>query len=383
MDGHSLGLTEFFGIRVPPRKHVEIGCAPGPSDDSLDTIHLSQVALGPDAQKGRHVVWVDFDGTKSVIGSLTLGGIEQFQIDFPVNRELKISHSGSSDVYLTGYTTHQFLTLEDDSTSDGGESDSEDEEAQDNGRIRRSGGRLIQLPEDGDYDEPDYVDGQAAEEDSEDEDDEEMEDSDSETGEDEVAVPSAKSRVKSKTFDMDDDEDDTTPGFLPLADSPSGGLHPPMDSDESDDSESGSEYETDEEAIEEEAPTQLKSSSKESKRKAAAAPASEVKDAKKAKAKKPTAAITEAAVSTPKTKSKGPATTTPSKDVATPSAAGVLADYQNSLNSFLRSNGPTKMAVIGTEVKRVSGLPKLGKFVKDRQDMYALDEMTGILSLKD
>jgi hypothetical protein len=54
MDGHSLGLTEFFGIRVPPRKHVEIGCAPGPSDDSLDTIHLSQVILHQSAT--RHVM---------------------------------------------------------------------------------------------------------------------------------------------------------------------------------------------------------------------------------------------------------------------------------------------------------------------------------------
>ncbi len=31
------------------------------------------------------MVWVQFSGRKSVIGSLTLGGIEQFQIDFPVS----------------------------------------------------------------------------------------------------------------------------------------------------------------------------------------------------------------------------------------------------------------------------------------------------------
>lgn len=41
--------------------------------------------MGPDAKPGRHVVWVRFSGQKSVIGSLTLGGIEQFQIDFPVS----------------------------------------------------------------------------------------------------------------------------------------------------------------------------------------------------------------------------------------------------------------------------------------------------------
>lgn len=38
-----MGLTEFFGIRVPPGKEVDVGHTPGPMDDSLDTIHLSQV----------------------------------------------------------------------------------------------------------------------------------------------------------------------------------------------------------------------------------------------------------------------------------------------------------------------------------------------------
>lgn len=37
-----MGLTEFFGIKVPPNKEVEVGHTPGPTDDSLDTIHLSQ-----------------------------------------------------------------------------------------------------------------------------------------------------------------------------------------------------------------------------------------------------------------------------------------------------------------------------------------------------
>lgn len=40
-----MGLTEFFGIRVPPGKEVDVGHTPGPTDDSLDTIHLSQVPV--------------------------------------------------------------------------------------------------------------------------------------------------------------------------------------------------------------------------------------------------------------------------------------------------------------------------------------------------
>ena len=43
MDSEMLGLTTFFGIKVPPNERVKIGTSPGADDDSLDTIHLSQV----------------------------------------------------------------------------------------------------------------------------------------------------------------------------------------------------------------------------------------------------------------------------------------------------------------------------------------------------
>lgn len=64
-----------------------------------------------------------------------------------MNRELKISHSGTSDVYLTGYTTHQFLTVESDSSGlseSDEEADEEDLDALLQGpRLRQSGARLI------------------------------------------------------------------------------------------------------------------------------------------------------------------------------------------------------------------------------------------------
>jgi hypothetical protein len=43
-----------------------------------------QVALGLEPKQGRHVVFLEYDGQKSVIGAVTPGVIEQFQIDFPV-----------------------------------------------------------------------------------------------------------------------------------------------------------------------------------------------------------------------------------------------------------------------------------------------------------
>ena len=46
-----------------------------------------------------------------------------------VNREIRISHSGKSDVYVTGYTTHHFLTYgSSEEELDSGEELSSDEE---------------------------------------------------------------------------------------------------------------------------------------------------------------------------------------------------------------------------------------------------------------
>lgn len=43
-----------------------------------------------------------------------------------VNCEVNLSHSGKSDVYVTGYTTHQFMSI--DSSDEEGEESSDDED---------------------------------------------------------------------------------------------------------------------------------------------------------------------------------------------------------------------------------------------------------------
>ena len=90
--------------------------------------------------------------------------------------------------------------------------------------------------------------------------------------------------------------------------------------------------------------------------------------------------------------------------------AGAIAEYEKTLSKFLKANGPAKMAVIGSQVintilkacgdccdlavaavltwsavvqvKRAPGLPKLKKFVSDRPQLFELDEVSGLLSLK-
>ena len=44
------------------------------------------MALGPEPVQGRHDVFIEYEGQKSVVGAVTPGVIEQFQIDFPVMR---------------------------------------------------------------------------------------------------------------------------------------------------------------------------------------------------------------------------------------------------------------------------------------------------------
>ena len=38
--------------------------------------------------------------------------------------------------------------------------------------------------------------------------------------------------------------------------------------------------------------------------------------------------------------------------------------------NFLRQNGETTMAIIGTRVKKPSGVPKLGQFIESRTNIF-------------
>jgi len=336
-----MGLTEFFGIRVPPGKEVDVGHTPGPMDDSLDTIHLSQVALGPDAKPGRHVVWVRFSGQKSVIGSVTLGGIEQFQIDFPVNRELQVSHSGPSDVYLTGYTTHQFLPLEYSDSDDEDDDDSdEDGVVMRNGRHRLSGADPLGGDDEDDSEEDsDYQDGDDDDDDGGDEDVDDEDDDDEDEGVGAGILDLGGNNGRRVELESDDD-DEGNQGFLPLADTPGGGIAPHIDSDEEDESDEDDDADDvldegddddeddDDDDEDDDDDDDMPQFTPGGKRKSAgtptAAPASQPKKAKTAE----------------------------KAEAATPRGGndGVLAEYEKTLSKFLKANGPTKMAVIGSQV---------------------------------
>ena len=119
--------VEFLGFKVSAGKSFSLSDLI-PEDDFgvAHRPHITNVALGPDPKPGRHTVFAEGSGTKAVVGTLEMGRCEQFQIDF-VARDLVFSHTGKSDIYLTGYNTTSTPYFEGMSDEDD-EEDSEDDE---------------------------------------------------------------------------------------------------------------------------------------------------------------------------------------------------------------------------------------------------------------
>lgn len=121
--------VEFLGFKVPAGKSFSLSDLV-PVDDMgvAHRPHITNVALGPDPKPGRHTVFAQGNGTKAVVGTLEMGRCEQFQIDL-VACDLIFSHTGKSDIYLTGYNTTSTPYFEGMSDEDDDEDSEDDEEA--------------------------------------------------------------------------------------------------------------------------------------------------------------------------------------------------------------------------------------------------------------
>ena len=349
--------VEFFGIRIPPNATVSFGdedkrddSSSGDDDDDDDDvddgvdgllgamspidgvalIHATQVALGPNPAPGRHTVMAFKNRGGSgkekgfPIGTLEVGKTEQFSIDLMWSMvggggggaggdgagfdggEVSFSHTGKSDVFITGYKTVTSMldnalgysggeeeeSDEEDFSSD--EEEESDEEAPEGVPLKGGGG------------------GDFSSSSSEEDEDEESDDEDSESEEEE-----------------DDDEEERGRAFLAAAPPPRtpAGVKRPLGEEESsgDDVESesdGSESDDDE------------TDDSEDGDRPSAPPAS-----KKAK---------QAAEEVP--------------------AAAAAAAYAGALRDFLREHGPTKLGALGAAVRRPAALPKLTTFLAGRED---------------
>ncbi len=120
--------VEFLGVKVAAGKTYALTDTV-PEDDQIGITHrshITNVALGPDPKPGRHTVFAQGNGMKAVVGTLEMGRCEQFQVDF-VARDIVFSHTGKSDVYLTGYNTTSSAYFDDMSEEDDDDEDEDDD----------------------------------------------------------------------------------------------------------------------------------------------------------------------------------------------------------------------------------------------------------------
>ena len=123
--------VDFLGFKVAAGKLFSLSdLIPEDIGGVAHRPHITNVALGPNPKPGRHTVFAEGSGTKAVVGTLEMGRCEQFQIDF-VARDLVFSHTGKSDIYLTGYNTTSRSYFDDMSDEDDEDEDEDEEESED------------------------------------------------------------------------------------------------------------------------------------------------------------------------------------------------------------------------------------------------------------
>ena len=84
--------VEFIGWQIKPKQ--EVGVAEELDEESLVTIHITQVALGDAASAERHTVFITNEKGKFAIGTLDRDK-PHFSVDFmAADSDLRFSHTG-------------------------------------------------------------------------------------------------------------------------------------------------------------------------------------------------------------------------------------------------------------------------------------------------
>ena len=84
--------VEFIGWQLKPKQEISI--AEELEEESLVTIHITQLALGDAADNSRHTVFITNDKGKYAIGTLDRDR-PHFSVDFmAAEADLKLSHTG-------------------------------------------------------------------------------------------------------------------------------------------------------------------------------------------------------------------------------------------------------------------------------------------------
>jgi hypothetical protein len=230
--------------------------------------------------------------------------------------DVTISHTGESDVHITGYRTIALLGY-------GDEDELEEDGEEDGARLYRQRGS-----------------------ESSDEDDEEES---SDEDEPPRAVPLQKKKISNQLIHDEASHYD------------SGSEEESGEEEEDDSSEEDSENSEEEDSEEEE---------------------EEAPPAKKDKRKQPAAQTPQPAKKAKAADVKKAPATAPAKGT-TPAAASPADEKQfaASLKSFLQKNGPCKLSVLGSTVKRPPSTPKFKTFIEQNSDIFSFNAVTQTVSL--
>ncbi|CAD7697775.1 unnamed protein product [Ostreobium quekettii] len=94
------GYLEFWGVNVPPRKEVSVDLR-GHADTHF--VHVTNLALGPDAPDGPHTVVLRTGGKVFTLVTLGAGGATQYKTDTVISEAASFAHNGPGVVNITGY----------------------------------------------------------------------------------------------------------------------------------------------------------------------------------------------------------------------------------------------------------------------------------------
>lgn len=140
---------EFWGLEVPAGKGVSVS----PEDSGYGYVHITQAALGGDADDARAVCKVQHQKDSIVIGTLVRDRTDQMHLDLVFDQPFHLSHNGKTSVFFVGYRTsiepESFMDDEadlDDDEEDGDEEEDEDEDDDEEGAVGLNGRITPRLP---------------------------------------------------------------------------------------------------------------------------------------------------------------------------------------------------------------------------------------------
>lgn len=298
------------------------------------TLHVTQVALGHDAKEGDHTVYIEREGSSYALGTLNKKTCPHMKLDLVlVDEEVVMKHTGKSVVHVTGYEGlsygaqdsedddddgYEDLLLEGgDTDSDDGEEDSEDEDSEDEEVPELVG--MQNIPSADDDDSVDVAD---------------VSDSDIDMG------------IESDDSDDDDSDDD--------------------DSDDDDDLDGNVDGDDSSEEFDSDAEIDMSDSDDE--------------DEREGMKKRLKNVLMTPQPSKKKQKVADAPATAPSK-IAVVKTPTNEKEYKNALKIFLKDNGPSKLASLGSAVKRPPSVPKLKKFLASNTDAFGYNTSTDMVSL--